>query len=136
MARGNGVMTCTSPGTATSECGANMAEGTQLKFSIMYVTGNPLDRRHDQHRSWRTGLRSASTSRRAPNTLNNLATECTGASATPWSICWTGESWNYDPNYYPSGEQMFVTGASTNSGGYDDPQMNASSRPTHAEGAR
>lgn len=59
------------------------------------------------------------------NTLNNLATECTSTSTTPWSICWSGDNWTYEPNYYPSGEQMFVSGASDNWGGYDDSQMNA-----------
>jgi peptide/nickel transport system substrate-binding protein len=59
------------------------------------------------------------------NTLNNLATQCTSTSTTPWSICWSGDSWTYEPNYYPSGEQMFVSDASANAGGYADSQMNA-----------
>ena len=119
-----GVMTCASPGTTTGHCGANIAEGAQLKFSLMYVTGNPtVDATINIITSdWNEiGIAVTATA----NTLNNLATECTAASTTPWSICWTGDSWNYEPNYYPSGEQMFVSGASTNSGGYDDPQMNA-----------
>ncbi len=119
-----GVMTCTSPGTTTGHCGANIAEGAQLKFSLMYVTGDPsVDATVNMISSdWNTiGVAVTTTA----NTLNNLATECTSTSTTPWSICWSGDSWNYEPNYYPSGEQMFVSGASANTGGYDDPQMNA-----------
>jgi peptide/nickel transport system substrate-binding protein len=117
-------MTCTSPGTTTTHCGANIAQGAQLKFSLMYVTGSPtVDATVNMIASdWNAvGIAVTATA----NTLNNLATECTSTSSTPWSICWSGDSWSYEPSYYPSGEQMFVSGASANSGGYDDPQMNA-----------
>ncbi|MFY9782730.1 MAG: hypothetical protein WAK12_04265, partial [Acidimicrobiales bacterium] len=36
-----------------------------------------------------------------------------------------GESWTYEPNFYPSGEQTFLSGASSNWGGYANPEMNA-----------
>jgi peptide/nickel transport system substrate-binding protein len=59
------------------------------------------------------------------NTDNNLASACTVGSGTPWSICWSGDSWTYQPNYYPSGEQTFLSGASSNWGGYDSSEMNS-----------
>ena len=119
-----GVMTCTSPGTTASHCGANIAAGAQLKFTLMYVTGDPtVDSTVNLiSTDWNAiGIAVTVTA----NTLNNLATQCTSTSTTPWSICWSGDSWTYEPNYYPSGEQMFVSGASANAGGYADPQMNA-----------
>jgi peptide/nickel transport system substrate-binding protein len=118
-----GVMTCTSPGTTATHCGANIASGAQLKFTLMYVTGNPsVDATVNLISTDWNAIGIAVTA--SANTLNNLATGCTSTATTPWSICWTGDSWSYEPNYYPSGEQMFVSGASDNWGAYDDAQMN------------
>lgn len=120
----SGVMTCTSPGTTATHCGANIASGAQLKFSLMYVTGDPtVDATVSTITNDWNSIGIAVTA--SANTLNNLASECTSTSTTPWSLCWSGDSWTYEPNYYPSGEQMFVAGASANAGGYVDPQMNA-----------
>ena len=111
----SGVMTCTSPGTTATHCGANIASGAQLKFTLMYVTGDPtIDATINTIATDWNAIGVAVTT--SANTLNNLATECTSTSTTPWSICWSGDSWTYEPNYYPSGEQMFVSGASANLG--------------------
>jgi peptide/nickel transport system substrate-binding protein len=119
-----GVMACTAPGTAASECGANVAAGTTLSFSLMYVTGDPtVDDTVDAMVSdWATiGVDVTATA----NTFNNLATSCTVGSGTSWSMCWSGAPWAYEPNFYPSGDQIFLTGANSNWGGYASPQMNA-----------
>jgi peptide/nickel transport system substrate-binding protein len=119
-----GVMTCTSPGTTATHCGANIASGAQLKFTLIYATGDAtVDSTVNMiSTDWNAiGITVTATA----NTLNNLATQCTSTSTTPWSVCWSGDSWTFEPNYYPSGEQMFVSGASANAGGYDDAQMNA-----------
>jgi peptide/nickel transport system substrate-binding protein len=120
----DGVMTCADPGVASGECGANIASGAQLTFSFMYVTGTPsVDETVDALiADWDSiGIDATASA----NTFNNLASACTAGSGTPWSICWSGQSWTYDPNFYPSGEQTFLSGASSNWGGYDNPQMNA-----------
>jgi peptide/nickel transport system substrate-binding protein len=59
------------------------------------------------------------------DTFNNLASSCTVSSGTAWSLCWSGESWTYDPNFYPSGDQTLLSGASSNWGAYDNGLMNA-----------
>jgi len=120
----NNVMTCTSPGTGASNCGANIASGAQLSFNFMYATGSPsIDATVDALvADWASiGVDATATA----NTFNNLASACTVGSGTPWSICWSGQSWTYEPNYYPSGEQTFLSGASSNWGGYANPAMNA-----------
>jgi peptide/nickel transport system substrate-binding protein len=120
----NGVMTCTSPGTATGECGANIAVGAQLSFTFMYVTGSTsVDDTVDALvADWASIGVDATAS---ANTFNNLAAACTVGSGTPWSICWSGQSWTYEPDFYPSGEQTFLTGASSNWGGFANTVMNA-----------
>jgi peptide/nickel transport system substrate-binding protein len=118
------IMTCTSPGTTAGHCGANIAEGAQLSFSMMYVTGNPIvDATVTTMVSdWQSiGVLVTATA----NTFNLLAAACTVGSGTQWSMCWSGESWTYEPNFYPSGDQTFLSGANSNLGGYDDAEMNA-----------
>ncbi|MCU1364270.1 MAG: extracellular solute-binding protein family 5 [Acidimicrobiaceae bacterium] len=120
----NGVMTCSSPGTTASGCGANVAAGTQLSFSIMYATGSPsIDLSVNALVADWAAIGIDATA--SANTFNNLASSCTVGSGTPWSICWSGESWTYDPNFYPSGDQTLLSGASSNWGGYNNAQMNA-----------
>jgi peptide/nickel transport system substrate-binding protein len=41
-----------------------------------------------------------------------------------WEICGYG-GWIYAPDYYPSGETLFAPGQFSNSGGYDNVEMNA-----------
>jgi len=36
-----GVMTCTSPGTGATDCGANIASGYTLNFKIIWASGSP-----------------------------------------------------------------------------------------------
>jgi peptide/nickel transport system substrate-binding protein len=118
------IMTCTSPGTTAGHCGANIAQGAQLGFSLMYVTGNPIvDATVTTMVSdWQSiGVLVTATA----NTFNLLAAACTVGSGTQWSMCWSGESWTYEPNFYPSGDQTFLSGADSNLGGYDDVEMNA-----------
>ena len=47
-----------------------------------------------------------------------------------WSICYWGAGWIYSPEYYPSGETLFATGASFNIGNYFNAQLNADVQKT------
>ena len=53
------------------------------------------------------------------NTVLGNAVPCTGKSCT-WEIDSWGGGWVYAPDYYPSGELLFQTGAGSNSGSYSD----------------
>ena len=118
------VMTCTNPGATAGHCGTNIAQGATLAFTLLYVTGNPtIDATVNAMVSdWQSiGISVTATA----TTFNLLATTCTTGSGTPWSMCWSGQSWTYEPNLYPSGEQTFLIGADSNWGGYDDAVMNS-----------
>jgi len=47
---------------------------------------------------------------------------CQGANQG-FDLCDWGGGWLYAPDYYPSGEELFATGAGSNTGGYSDPTM-------------
>ena len=111
----SGVMTCTSPGYGRGPLRRQHRLGRPAQFSLHVRDGRSHGRRdsHAISTDWNAiGVAVTATA----NTLNNLATACTSTSTTPWSMCWSGTAWTYEPNYYPSGEQMFVSGASAECG--------------------
>ena len=58
------------------------------------------------------------------NTVIGNAVPCSGKSCT-WELeNWSG-GWVYAPDYYPSGELLFQTGAGSNSGSYSDKKADA-----------
>ena len=58
------------------------------------------------------------------DTFANVLGKCQGAH-TGFDMCDWGGGWLYAPDYYPSGESLFATGASSNTGGYSDPTMDS-----------
>jgi peptide/nickel transport system substrate-binding protein len=42
-----------------------------------------------------------------------------------WQMANWGGGWIFSPDYYPSGEDLFATGASSNSGSYSDKKMDS-----------
>ena len=50
--------------------------------------------------------------------------------SSSWSVCLWGAGWTYAPDYYPSGESLFVLGASFNIGAYSNSQLTAAVRQT------
>lgn len=118
-----GVMTCTSPGTGAGNCGANVAQGATINFTFLYLSGYPSvnDTVNAMVADWGSiGIKVTA----KPDTFNNLLGECAVNSGTNWSLCWWGGGWIYDPDFYPSGEELFLPGAGSNSGGYSNPTMN------------
>ena len=56
------------------------------------------------------------------NTVIGTAVPCTGAKCT-WEMQNWGGGWVYAPDYYPTGESIFQTGAGSNSGSYSNPAI-------------
>ena len=48
------------------------------------------------------------------------ATPCVGGSGCTWELADPGTVWTFSPDVYPSGEEIFGTGAGTNVGSYAD----------------
>ncbi len=120
----NGVMTCSNAGTGPHECGAGIAPGTQLTFTFLYLTGSATIAAtvNAVVAQWaKIGVAASATA----ETFDDLTATCNATSKTQWSMCWPGNSWWYQPNYYPSGEQLFLSSGVANAGGYSDPRMNA-----------
>jgi peptide/nickel transport system substrate-binding protein len=116
------VMTCTSPGTAVNQCGANITLGYTLNFKVVWTSGSAtLDAAFNlEIADWASiGIQFT----HATDTFNNVISFCGGASG--YEICALGPGWTYAPNYLPSGENLFVPNGAFNVGSYSDPKMTA-----------
>jgi len=116
----NGVMTCTSPGTGASNCGAGITQGYTLNFNIVWASGSPSldDTFNAEIADWaQIGI----VVKGAQDTFNNVIGKCSGGAG--YEICSWGGGWTYAPDYYPSGETLFAPGGGFNVGTYSDAKM-------------
>jgi peptide/nickel transport system substrate-binding protein len=116
----NGTSTCQSPGTGASQCGAGIPAGAQLAFDLQYVGGTAAYTQimTAEKSSWSTAGINVTLSQGSFNTIIGIATPCpTGCS---WQLENWGAGWIFSPDYYPSGESIFQTGAGSNSGSFSD----------------
>jgi peptide/nickel transport system substrate-binding protein len=118
----NNVQTCTDPGIGAGQCGANIAQGYQLGFNVVWPTGsNALEQTlTSEIANWQSlGILITHTT----DTFNNVISDCTGAK--PFEICAWGYGWSYVPSDYPSGESLFLPGGDFNVGTYANAQMSS-----------
>jgi peptide/nickel transport system substrate-binding protein len=118
----NDVQTCTDPGTGTGQCGANIAQGYQLSFNVVWPAGTAsLDQTlSSEIANWQSlGILIT----HSTDTFNNVISDCTGAK--PFEICAWGYGWSYVPSDYPSGESLFLPGGDFNVGTYANTQMSS-----------
>lgn len=111
----NGVTTCTN----ASKCG--VPAGTALNFSLQYVSGSTFEDQlmQAEKSSWAQAGIKVNMSTGTFNTVLGTAVPCSGSSCT-WEYANWGGGWIFAPDFYPSGEVLFQTGASSNAGSYSD----------------
>jgi len=123
-----GVQRCQRPGTASNECGAGIKQGEAMTISEEYESGSPSTQIEvaAEVSEWKAiGINVTTTS--AP--FNLITGNCI-SKPTTWGICFWGAGWIYSPDYYPSGESLFVPGASFNIGLFNNPQLTAAVKST------
>lgn len=118
----SGVMTCTSPGTAPSDCGANISAGYTLSFNVVLPGDSPeLNAAFSQEiASWaQIGVVVA----QYYDTANNVVSDCSPTST--YQLCVLDTGWNYAASYFPSGEALFTPAGMANFGAFSDTHMTA-----------
>lgn len=106
-----------------AKCG--VPAGTKLSFTLQYVSGSPFEDQlmQAQKSAWaQAGININLTTATFDTVLSN-AVPCAGGSGCSWEMENWGGGWIFAPDYYPSGEDLFQTGASSNSGSYSDKKM-------------
>lgn len=118
----NGTTTCTNPGTGASQCGANIPAGAKLAFNLEFASGNAsqVQLNNTEKSSWAQVGFNITLSEASFNTVLGNATACTPGPSCSWELENWGAGWVYAPDYYPTGEEIFSTGAGSNSGSYSD----------------
>jgi peptide/nickel transport system substrate-binding protein len=120
----NGLTTCVKPGRAAGECGAGISKGAQLSFQYLYESGvvsfdNQIK---ELASSWaQAGIMLQLEPKAFGDVVSTAATPCAAGKACSWDIANWGGGWIYSPDFYPTGEEIFATGAGSNFGNFSDP---------------
>jgi peptide/nickel transport system substrate-binding protein len=122
----NGLTTCANPGNGSGECGAGIAAGKPLRFTLMYPNGmSSTD-------GAMVDLQSVARQVGIQITLKEVTTATIDSEIEPcasntaacnWQLGQYGEAWVFAPDHYPTGEEIFQTGALGNVGSYSDPAI-------------
>jgi peptide/nickel transport system substrate-binding protein len=137
----SGASYCSSPGTGAGHCGAGIKSGQKANFTALYANGNTelstemaaFQSAEQSHAGIHFTIREE-----APPTMAGQVTGCRSASpCNDWDLeVFGGDGWVYSPDYFPTGEEIFQSGAESNLGQYSDPTANAlidatTTAPTH-----
>jgi len=118
----NGVTSCQDPGTGPAQCGAGIAKGHQLVYNLPYDTGTnwiAQEMTQLQSNASLVGIKL----NLEPKPFNQVtaigAPNCVVAKTScDWDMANWGGGWSFVPDYYPSGETLFLSGSGANSSGY------------------
>jgi peptide/nickel transport system substrate-binding protein len=125
---GSNIATCRwSVGSVAHPNGCGSAawpidNGTSATLSLLYPSGDPTTATQvtdEVGMLAKAGIEINATS----DTAVNVGNACFAGTAH-WELCWYG-GWIYAPDYYPSGETLFGTGAGSNNVGYSSAVMDA-----------
>ncbi len=126
-----GTSTCTKPGTAADECGAGIPAGAQLAFVLQYASGITItsNTMNAEKSSWAQAGINVTLTSASFNSVIGTAVPCPSGCA--WQLQNWGAGWVFAPDYYPTGEAIFQSGAGSNSGNYSDATNDANIMATN-----
>ncbi len=113
----SGVMTCTDP----SKCGAGVKKGLVLKLTLAYVSGETAFT--DEADVYKSDAAKAGVDLTVIPQAGESLVGQVNPSDHSWEMALIG-GWGYEPDYEPTGEELFATGAGANGGSYSNPTMN------------
>src|SRR5579875_530097 len=109
-----------------AKCG--VPAGTQLSVNLQYVGGSVSEDQlmQAEKSSWaQAGIKVNMTTGTFDTVLGNAVPCGSSSSNCSWEMANWGGGWIFAPDYYPSGEDLFATGAGSNSGSYSDTTMDS-----------
>jgi peptide/nickel transport system substrate-binding protein len=121
----NGVSTCANP----SLCGPGVKKGQGMSFTLPYATGTAwieAEMTQLQSNAAAAGIKL----NLVPKPFNQVTALAGGncvviKAPCDWDMANWGGGWSFAPDYLPTGEELFITGAVANSGGYSNPTNDA-----------
>jgi peptide/nickel transport system substrate-binding protein len=122
-----GSTTCMKAGTAAGDCGAGIRKGEAITFGLDYlsdVQATSEEMEDLQSQASKVGIKLTLTT----HPFDDVYAAAVHCSPNEAKCKWTAENWGagwiYGPDYYPTGEDLFQTGAVANYSNYSDPEMN------------
>jgi peptide/nickel transport system substrate-binding protein len=133
--RPGGTSTCSSPGTGSSECGAGIKAGEGAVIPTLYGAGSTsltntvetLQSTAAKYAGIQMQLKSMPSGQQFALTFAGCTT------ATPcsdWTISYI--PWGFDPDYLPTGGEVFACGSGSNPGDYCDSTNQVHIAATHS----
>jgi peptide/nickel transport system substrate-binding protein len=114
----NGTTSCTDP----AKCGPGIKQGQQLSFTLPYSTGTTWieqEMTQLQSNASQVGIKLSLEPKPFDQVTGIAAGNCVVAKIScNWDMGNWGGGWTFSPDYYPSGETLFMSGSGANSGGY------------------
>lgn len=118
----NGTSVCMNAGAAADECGTGIPVGTKLDLTLAFANDaeglGPL--LQAERASWERAGIHVTLAGSPSNKVIDEVTACGGTARCTWQLADWGVGWYFVLDYYPTGEQIFATGALSNLGGYTD----------------
>jgi peptide/nickel transport system substrate-binding protein len=125
----NGTTTCAKAGAAAGDCGAGITKGTPLSFNFAYdngLTWVAQELLQLQSSAASVGIKLSLKPEPFDDVVSASAGNCVVAKIPcNWDMADWGLGWSFAPDYYPTGETLFLCGAIANSAGYCDPTNDA-----------
>ena len=122
----NGTMVCTRPGTAASQCGAGVAQGTRFRMQVLSQSGSTVtDNMMSAIQSSLGKSGIAFSIKTAPvNSVLSQTPQCTADQPIcTWQLSFFGTAGSWYFPAFPTGDSLFQTKGGSNFGSYSDPQV-------------
>jgi peptide/nickel transport system substrate-binding protein len=120
----NGVSTCTNP----SLCGPGITKGSGLDFTFLYASGTAWISQEAlqlQSSGALVGIKLNLSSQPFDDVVSDAGNCVVAHLPCNWDMADWGLGWSFAPDYYPTGETLFLCGAIANSSGYCSPTNDA-----------
>ena len=122
----DGHSTCARPGPAANQCGPGIRAGQALDFTLMYPSGLPYadgSMTDLQSVAKQVGIEIALDQVTAATVTATILSCAASSAACSWELGNYGAAWLFQPDHYPSGDEIFQTGAQGNVNNYSDPAI-------------
>jgi len=124
-----GTDVCQKGGAGAGGCGAGVNAGAQLNFSEVYASGAASITTivNLETSAWSQIGIHVTTKAEPFDQVIGAAVPCkpSDGAKCAWEFLNWGGGWIYSPDYEPTGEEIFETGAGSNSGSYNDTTNNS-----------
>jgi peptide/nickel transport system substrate-binding protein len=110
---------CTRPGSGSTECGAGIAAGQKLSFSLDYSTGTEGVNEEVAALQSEFSLAGIQLSLTGQTFGTVVSEDVPCSTRSCWQLNYYGQGWYFDPGYnVPDGSVLFATGGVDNGGSY------------------